>query len=171
MTGHLQPSSGPGVAIHLLDPAHGHPLQTWRFANQELITIGRNDGNDVVLADPHVSRAHATIALEEGAWRLISIGRHGTILDDRLVAHATLGHRSIFRLGTEGPQLQFETDFTESRRSETIDNVSADLLAMLEVDELRKQQDVEQIVGNPVFQELKQLARRVNAANIDDTAN
>ena len=66
MTEHLQPSAGIGAVIHLLDSAQGHPLQTWRFKNQDLITIGRNDGNDIVLSDPHVSRAHATIVVRGG---------------------------------------------------------------------------------------------------------
>lgn len=170
MTSHLQPSAGQVVAIHLLDSAQGHPLQTWRFVAQELITIGRNDGNDVVLSDPHVSRAHATIVLEEGAWRIVSIGRHGTIVDDRRISEAKLGHQTVFRLGAEGPLLRFDAEVSDVQRSETIDNFGAEMLAMLEVDEARKQQEVDEIVGNALFRELQEQSRRLNRANGDDTA-
>jgi pSer/pThr/pTyr-binding forkhead associated (FHA) protein len=170
MTNHLQLSAGHGVAVHLLDSAQGHPLQTWRFRDQELITIGRNDGNDVVLSDPHVSRTHATIVFEEGTWQIASIGRHGTIVNDRLIALANLQHRTMFRLGAEGPTLRFDTDTDDLRRSETLDNLSADTLAMLEVDEQRKQQEVEQILGSALFQDLKERSRQSNTANSEDTS-
>src|SRR5262245_7322554 len=155
MAKHLQPSAGFGAVIHLLDSAQGHPLQTWRFKNQDLITIGRSDGNDIVLADRHVSRAHATISFDGGEWTIVSIGRHGTLVNDRMVSEAKLAHQSTFRLGSEGPLLRFDTNVSEPHRSETIDNISVDLLSMLEVDESRKQQEVEEIVGNALFQELK----------------
>lgn len=169
VTGHLQPSARCGAAVHLLDSAQGHPLQTWRFENQELITIGRNDGNDIVLADPHVSRAHATVVFEEGGWRIVSIGRHGTLVNDRMVSEATLNHQTMIRLGAAGPMLRFDTDLSSPRRSETVDNVSFDMLAMLEVDEVRKRQEVEQIVENELFRELKQQSRRLNAADSEET--
>lgn len=171
MTDHLRPSAGHGVAVHLLDSAQGHPLQTWRFTGQNLITIGRNDGNDIVLSDPHVSRAHATIAWEDGSWRIASIGRHGTIINDRLISEAKLHHQTTFRLGAEGPLLRFDTDAADARRSETLDNLSGDMLAMLEVDERRKQEEVDQIAGNALFRELKEQSRRLNRANIEDTAS
>ncbi|MEX0642998.1 MAG: FHA domain-containing protein [Pirellulales bacterium] len=169
MSDHLRPSAGVVAVIHLLDPAQGHPLQTWRFKNQELITIGRNDGNDIVLVDPHVSRAHATVVFEKGKWTICSIGRHGTLINDRLVSDAPLKHETTFRLGAEGPTLRFDTNLVEQHRSETIDNLSADLLALLEVDENRKQQDVEQIVGKALFQELKQQSRRMKLTDLDET--
>jgi predicted component of type VI protein secretion system len=169
MSDHLQPSAGCTAVVHLLDSARGHPLQTWRFRNQELITIGRSDGNDVVLTDPHVSRAHATIAYETGKWTIVSIGRHGTLVNDRKVAKAKLSHQTVFRLGGEGPTLRFDTDLIESHRSETIDGFDVDMLALLEVDELRKQQEVDQIVGKTLFQELKEHSRRSKLGGADET--
>ena len=170
MTDHLQPSAGHRIAVHLLDSAQGHPLQTWRFTDQELITIGRNDGNDIVLSDQHVSRAHATIALEDETWRIVSIGRNGTLVDDRLISEAPLKHQTVFRLGAEGPMLRFDTDIVEMDRCETINHVGGDSLAMLEVDETRKQQEVEQIVNDDLFRRLKEQSRRSKAATMDDTA-
>lgn len=170
MTEHLQPTAGFGAAIHLLDSAQGHPLQTWRFQNQEVITIGRNDGNDIVLTDPHVSRAHATVVFDNGVWKIVSIGRHGTLVNDRMVSDAKLTDQTTFRLGAEGPLLQFDTKLADSRRSETMDNIGGDLLAMLEVDETRKQQEVDQIVGNSLFRELKEQTRRLKNSDLDETA-
>jgi hypothetical protein len=170
MTDHLQPSAGCVAVVHLLDSTQGHPLQTWRFKDQDLITIGRSDGNDIVLADLHVSRAHATIVFEDGAWTIVSIGRHGTVVNDRMISEVKLTHQTLFRLGAEGPMLRFDTGLTGPQRSETIDNVSVDMLAMLEVDEARKQLEVDQIAGNALFQELKEQSRRLKIADLDDTA-
>jgi FHA domain len=169
MTDHLQPSAGCAAVIHLLDSAQGHPLQTWRFKNQDLITIGRGDGNDIVLSDPHVSRAHATVVYEGGAWTIVSIGRHGTLVNDRMVSEAKLAHRTTFRLGVEGPLLRLDTNLADSNSSQTMDNIGGDLLAMLEVDQGRKQREVDEIVGNALFQELKDQSRRLKRAD-EDTA-
>lgn len=171
MTERLQPSAGCTAVIHLLDSTQGHPLQTWRFKNQELITIGRGEGNDVVLADQHVSRAHATIAYENEEWRIVSIGRHGTVINDRLISEARLTHQTLFRLGVEGPLLRFDTGLSSPTRTETLDNVTFDMLSMLEVDEDRKRAEVEQIVGDRLFQELKEQTRRTNTSNFEDTVS
>lgn len=171
MAKHLQPSAGLGAVIHLLDSAQGHPLQTWRFKNQDLITIGRGDGNDIVLSDRHVSRAHATISFDGGDWTIVSIGRHGTLVNDRMVSESTLAHGTTFRLGSEGPLLRFDTNVLEPHRSETIDNISVDLLAMLEVNESKKQEEVDQIVGNALFQELREQSRQRKNGDLEDTTS
>jgi pSer/pThr/pTyr-binding forkhead associated (FHA) protein len=160
MTDHPTPSAGGLVVVHLLDSAQGHSLQTWRFGSQNVITIGRGEENDVALADPHVSRSHAKLVCNGGSWTLVSTGRHGTLVDDRLVSEIALQHNMAFRLGANGPMLRFDTHAPESRRSETMDNISEDLFSMLEIDELRKQQDVEQITGHALFQELRDQSRR-----------
>jgi hypothetical protein len=178
MTDHLTSSAGRCVVVHLLDSAQGHSLQTWRFVDSDMITIGRGDGNDIALADPHVSRVHARLVHENGSWTLISIGRHGTLVDDRMVSEYTLRDHTIFRLGGGGPMLRFDSYEPEYRRSETIDRIDTDVLSMLEIDEQRKQQDVDQIPGNALFQELQQqLPRRrdgtaqpdARSTNIEET--
>jgi pSer/pThr/pTyr-binding forkhead associated (FHA) protein len=170
MNDRLQSSAGCVAVLHLLDSTNGHPLQTWRFTNRELITIGRNDGNDVIVTDPHVSRAHATIAYESGRWSIVSIGRHGTVINDRVISEAKLSHQTVFRLGKEGPTFRFDTEVSSPHRSETLDNISADLFDMLQVDEARKQQEVDQITGNALFQELKEQTRRQKSPDFDETA-
>ena len=43
-----RPIPAGGVSVMLLDSAQGQPIQTWRFTNQAEISIGREDGNDIV---------------------------------------------------------------------------------------------------------------------------
>jgi pSer/pThr/pTyr-binding forkhead associated (FHA) protein len=161
MADQLTPPADHCVVIHLLDSAQGHSLQTWRFIDRDRITIGRGNENDVALADPHVSRAHVQLIQKDGSWTLISTGRHGTLIDDRVVSEFTLRNHNLFRLGGGGPMLRFDTSEQECQRSETIDGIHADLLAMLEIDEMRKQQEVDQITGNALFQELQQQSKRL----------
>ena len=90
-----------GVSVLLLDSAQGKPIQTWRFTDQTEITIGREDGRDIVISDPHVSRHHVTLVATDDDWMLISCGRHGTLIDNRLVAEAPLRSGVVFRLGPD----------------------------------------------------------------------
>jgi predicted component of type VI protein secretion system len=165
MTDHLTSSAGQCVVVHLLDSALGHSLQTWRFIGRDLITIGRGGENDVALADPHVSRAHARLVHDNGCWKLISTGRHGTLVDDRVVTEYTLHDHTMFRLGGGGPMLRFDTIETEFRRSETIDHFDSDMFSLLEIDESRKQNEVDQITSNDLFQKLQEQNRRRRATD------
>ena len=169
MADHPVPSADLFVVVHLLDSAQGYSLQTWRFTNRDLITIGRSDENDIVLADPHVSRVHTKLVHENGSWRLISTGRHGTLVDNRLVSEFALQNHTVFRLGGAGPMLRFDTTACESQRSETLDSFDPDMFSMLEVDESRKQHEVDQIAGNSLFQELQEQSRRLRAVDLKPT--
>jgi hypothetical protein len=169
MTAHPAPSANLFVVVHLLDPAQGYTLQTWRFEGQDLIAIGRGAENDIALADPHVSRAHAKLIHDGNCWTLISTGRHGTLVDDRVISETKLHHHTLFRLGAAGPTLRFDTTAPESLRSETMDNIDSGLFAMLEIDERRKQQEVDQITGNSLFQELQEQTRRIKGASTRET--
>jgi predicted component of type VI protein secretion system len=171
MTDHAMSSAEATVALHLLDPAMGHALQSWRFAEKPEISIGRADDNDVVIADPHVSRIHAKIVWNDERWTLVSIGRHGTIVDDRIVAETQLFHQMRFRLGSRGPTLRFESGVSERRPSETIDSVHPDLNELLEIDRLRQQAEANAIAGNPLFRELQDRVRRTRRGSAGDGKN
>ena len=168
MTDQSNPSADGCVAVHLLDSAQGHPLQTWRFSEKDAITIGRSAENDIAISDPHVSRAHVKLTLVDGAWNLTSMGRHGTLINDQMVAEAKLNHQTVFRLGAVGPMLRFDTDQASNRHGETLDNLSPDMFDMLEVDEKRKQQEVDQIAGNSLFQDLQEQSRRFKSLRNED---
>jgi predicted component of type VI protein secretion system len=157
------------VTLHLLDSAQGHPVQTWRFKQQSAISIGRSDDNDVVIADAHVSRTHVKLTWQDGAWTLSSTGRHGTLVSDRVVAETQLGRETVFRLGASGPTLRFEAGARDARPSETIDSIHPDLIAMLEIDRERQQQEADDIASNSLFRELQDRIRRSKHNSTGDT--
>ena len=62
------------VSIQLLDSSHGKVVQTWQFDGRTSITVGRASERDVRIGDQHVSRLHAEVLHEDGAWTLVSHG-------------------------------------------------------------------------------------------------
>lgn len=64
-------------------------------------TIGRSDGNDVVLADSGVSRHHATISFDEDRWVLSDEGTaNGTLLNGSRVEHEFLEDGDAISIGS-----------------------------------------------------------------------
>jgi ABC-type multidrug transport system ATPase subunit len=64
------------------------------------LTIGRDRGNDLVLADPNVSRFHAEVVRRAGVVELVDLGsRNGTRLDGRPVRRAELPAGTEIRIG------------------------------------------------------------------------
>jgi pSer/pThr/pTyr-binding forkhead associated (FHA) protein len=156
-----------GVCLQLLDSAQGQPIQTWRFTDQCEITIGREDGNDVVISDPHVSRHHVTLYAADDSWMLVSRGRHGTLIDSRLVAEAPLRPGVVFRLGPTGPMLRFDQGKVGSSISMTMDQIDPDAFAMFELDRERSQSEVERIASGALFDDLLQQSQRMRSARKD----
>lgn len=156
-----------GVCLLLLDSAQGKPIQTWRFSDQREITIGREDGNDVVISDPHVSRHHVTLYAADDCWMLASRGRHGTLIDDRLVAEAVLRPGVVFRLGPTGPMLRFDQGKAASSVSMTMDQIDPDAIALLELDHERSRSEADRIAGGALFDELLQQSQRMRSARKD----
>jgi pSer/pThr/pTyr-binding forkhead associated (FHA) protein len=164
MSDRRPPAAHDSVSIHLLDSAQGHTLQTWRIAERSTITIGRSDDNDVVIADPHVSRLHATLVHQQGAWTLISLGRHGTLIDNRLVSEAELRSNVVFRLGPTGPMLRFDLGKLATSATATMDQIDPDAIAMFELDQERSKREADQIAGGALFDELLQESQRLRSA-------
>ena len=153
-----------GVCLQLLDSAQGKPIQTWRFTDEREITIGREDTRDVVISDPHVSRHHATLFAGDDDWMLVSCGRHGTLVDDRLVVEAPLRPGVIFRLGPAGPMLRFDRGrVIEPSSSMTMDHIDVDALAMFELDQERNKREADKIASGSLFDELLQESQRRRA--------
>jgi pSer/pThr/pTyr-binding forkhead associated (FHA) protein len=161
------PSAGMFLVVHLLDSAQGNSLQTWRFSNQEIVTIGRDTNNDIIISDQQVSRAHAKLTYQNGVWTLVSTGRHGTLVNDRLVSDIVLQPHTVFRLGASGPMLRFDDNVPQTRRTETLDNLDFDLLASLAIDEQRKQAEVDQIAENALFRDLQERSKRLRSPDSD----
>jgi pSer/pThr/pTyr-binding forkhead associated (FHA) protein len=156
-----------GVSVLLLDSAQGKPIQTWRFTDQTEITIGREDGRDIVITDPHVSRHHVTLVATDDAWMLISCGRHGTLIDNRVVAEAPLRSGVVFRLGPTGPMLRFDQGKTSTSTTATMDQIDPDAIAMLELDQERSRREADKIAGGALFDELLQTSQRMRSARKD----
>lgn len=70
------------------------------FEGQRL-TIGREAGNDIVLADKVASRRHCVIELKSGAFRLTDLkSQNGTWLGENRIVEAALAFEDIIRIGS-----------------------------------------------------------------------
>jgi Protein of unknown function (DUF3662)/FHA domain len=73
------------------------------------VNIGRLSSNDVVLADPNVSRTHAQLRREGERWILADLGStNGTLVNGRQGAEHELGHGDRLSFGTS--ELIFQLD-------------------------------------------------------------
>jgi hypothetical protein len=72
----------------------------------EPCVIGRDPANDIQLADRRVSRVHAVLYAEDGAWKVRDINSsNGTFLDGRRVSRAELPAECQLRFHDKGPAL------------------------------------------------------------------
>ena len=163
MANHSQSDSALCVFIQLLDSAQGRPIQVWHFDDLSTITIGRSVESNITIVDEQVSRLHAKLVWQEGAWVLVSLGRNGTVVNDRVVSEIELADQTIFRLGSSGPMLRFHLTKTETGRTETVTNFDSNMLAMLAVDEMRKEEEVQQITENVLFKDLLEQSQIMKA--------
>lgn len=71
--------------------------------------IGRDEGCELYLDDPLVSRRHAEVRLEDGRWWVIDLGsRNGTRLDARQVDRALLPPVCMLQFYDSAPLLRLE---------------------------------------------------------------
>lgn len=72
-----------------------HPL------SGSLVTIGRDEVNDVVLSsDKRVSRTHAELRFEDGRWMVVDLhSRNGVLVNGRRIDEHPLVDRDRLRLG------------------------------------------------------------------------
>ena len=113
--GGLAPVATPPTVVP--EPAHAHDLhvrvegQQRSVAWGQVLRLGREDDNDVVLAEPSVSRRHARIEGQQGGWVLVDTGsRAGTWIGSERVERVELTGRSTVVLGdrTTGARLEIE---------------------------------------------------------------
>ena len=155
------------IAVSLLDPVKGHPIQTWEFDGRSVIRIGRGDTNDVVVADPLVSRTHAELVSDTtGRWRVVSLGRNGTLVDGELVSDPfPIRHGTVLQLGSNGPWVEFCEGRRESRGGETISSISD--LAMPELDQDLLRTEVSKIADCETFLDIQKQAQELRKARED----
>ena len=165
MTTYNTRPQGTNILLRLLHATMGHSMQTWNFSRQAIVKIGRLEDADVFIADPHVSRLHAELRYEDGAWHLASLGRHGVWLNDRQMPEASkrLEHGTTFQLGPGGPLLEFlefETaEPSDSQKARTTISLDFVDLADLDVDRQVTDQQVKQIAEEETFRLLIQKAQ------------
>lgn len=140
-------------------------MQTWNFDSSTTVSIGRLEDNDVVLADPIVSRLHATIKYTSGGWELIALGKHGVLVNDRRVESLELKQEAIFQLGPNGPLLQFQNRSRvvqqESQINRSTLEIDPSLLASLCFDEEQAAEEVREMTENDGFHQLLERARKL----------
>ena len=80
--------------------------------------IGRQPGNDLILRDNRVSRAHARIVVENGGYVLEDMGsRHGTFVNGKRVKRKALENTDRVEFGAQDSyQLLFALDGVELKR-------------------------------------------------------
>ncbi len=150
------------VVLHIIDVSTGRPIQTWKFKDQFQITIGRAADQDVEISDPYVSRSHASLVNTDGHWTLISLGRNGVVIDGKQVKEFVVQSEVTFRLGVEGPTLKFcegtKTDDPGATYSFSVQEEPA-----FELDVLKVNREVQDIVEGDYFQDLQRLAKQMRS--------
>ena len=94
------------ITLSLLHPLHSTPIQTWIFADEPIIRIGRAPDNQVVLYSAVVSRHHVDVQRVDGSWEIVSLGANGTYLDDKPISQVPVVDGVIIRLASSGPKIQ-----------------------------------------------------------------
>lgn len=79
-------------------------------------SVGRAPDRDLVLSHPYVSRRHAEIVYEDGAFFVVDMGsRHGTFVNGIKVDRQRLSTNDAIHFGsTDGPVLRFDTQIGAS---------------------------------------------------------
>ena len=105
----------------------GHTQAAEAICERSELSIGTAEGNDLVLADPTVSRHHCTIAVTPLGYELRDLGStNGTWLAGHLVKIAYLKPGSTFRVG--GITLRFDWLDDEVREELSVDDKFGDAL-------------------------------------------
>ncbi|MCS6812778.1 MAG: FHA domain-containing protein [Cyanobacteria bacterium] len=94
------------IHLTLLHPVKNTPVQSWTFANEAVIRIGRGTDNNVILYSAVVSRHHAELRCNGSEWEVINLGTNGTYLDGKRITQVPVVDGTILRLARSGPKIQ-----------------------------------------------------------------
>jgi len=90
------PASAPEVQTFLTMDNFG-PLT---LQNKQAVSIGRQDDNDLVIADVNASRHHARLEREGDRWVVVDLGAtNGTLLDGERVTRSALRDGDVVTIG------------------------------------------------------------------------
>lgn len=97
-TGRVAAAKAALVVVHSADKDEAgrrYPL------GEEDATLGREEGNTVVIASDQASRRHARIFVSGGAHVLVDLeSTNGTFLNSKLVKEQTLRHGDVLRIAS-----------------------------------------------------------------------
>jgi RsiW-degrading membrane proteinase PrsW (M82 family) len=85
--------------------------QIYSFSPGQIVRIGRNPDNAIVVADPLVSREHAQVSWHPDGWTLDDLGKGRTFVGGLAVGSATINQPLDINLASPlGPALRIELD-------------------------------------------------------------
>lgn len=147
-------AAGSTEIVRLLDAARDHALQQWQFDNMQVITIGRSPDREIVIPDTLISRLHVVLQRRGDLWWLLAVGQNGVQVDGERIEECPLVHGLKFRLGQNGPILQFcDARIPNDNQSNTaLDFRLDDVPIQLDQDKLNR--DVGEIVDGDYFKNL-----------------
>jgi ABC-type multidrug transport system ATPase subunit/pSer/pThr/pTyr-binding forkhead associated (FHA) protein len=86
-----------GIAIRFLT---GPLAEKTIVIQKPVITLGRDEHNDIVVLDARVSRHHASIRWQDNSWIVENLSQtHYVAIDQQEVSQGTLRHNSVVNLG------------------------------------------------------------------------
>lgn len=97
-TGRARTPNAALIVVHAPDET----LKGQRFPmGEEDVTLGREEGNTILVASDQASRHHARVFLSGGAHVLVDLdSTNGTFLNSKLVKEQTLRHGDVVRIAT-----------------------------------------------------------------------
>jgi pSer/pThr/pTyr-binding forkhead associated (FHA) protein len=157
LNGHCQVA--PRIVLYLLETEHGSPVQFWSFQAMELIRIGRSLDNELIVANPRVSRAHAYLKWDAQGWSVASISEQGLMVGMHRFTSIELDEATVFRLGVHGPYLRFVPGPSLSDQSTMLGSAPQTPILVLDRDRLRR--EVVEIVEGDYFRRLQSSLDRI----------
>ena len=81
-----------------------------------IITLGRNEANDILLDDPKVSSFHGNILSREDGYHLLDLkSRNGTLVNGKPVTNCTLRDGDVIHFGDIALRFQYQSAFPKSQ--------------------------------------------------------
>lgn len=151
------------IHIHLLDSSTGQSIQSWRFADRQLIRIGRSEENQIVITDPSVSRFHAELQYRGGHWQVVNFGKNGILIGGKSVSQTRIEDHMTFRLGSSGPLFRFGWREVKFEEMNTISGVSFVPSPAIKIDEAQKDLQVKEIAESEYFQKLQRVSQQLRS--------
>jgi pSer/pThr/pTyr-binding forkhead associated (FHA) protein len=148
-------SSTGSVIVNLLDVGRRQTLQTWQFDSVAIVTIGRSPEREIVIPDGKISRLHVVLQHRDCAWYLMSMGQNGVQIDGEMVDDFPLVHGTTFRLGRQGPVLEFCNVAVDAEPlANTAVEIRLEAADQIQLDQQKLNDEVKEIVDGDFFQTL-----------------